>query len=324
MSAVDARRQIEKHLFSIQGVVGVGGGEDKINVYVEGSPGNTEIPTEVAGLQTQIFKVGHIRALPLMDPLLVSLWGTEAESLTVSRTGKVRPSPCGVSVGHYKITAGTLGMVLQLGSRLYGISNNHVLANASTSKTPNAQLGDPIYQPGPYDGGTEADTIGKLATYVPIDTDKANIVDVAAFEPINESDISTEILEIGIPSGFRNAVVGDSVRKSGRTTGLNTGIVQDIDATIQVDYGGFTATFNHQILTSYMANGGDSGSALVAADSLEIVGLLFAGSEYVTIHNHIANVLNALRYQPSATGGGNLLGQLLPAGVGLALLAALV
>jgi hypothetical protein len=42
-----------------------------------------------------------------------------------------------------------------------------------------------------------------------------------------------------------------------------------------------------------MAAGGDSGSLLMNFD-LEAVGLLFAGSPLVTIHNHIADVQNAL------------------------------
>jgi hypothetical protein len=43
-----------------------------------------------------------------------------------------------------------------------------------------------------------------------------------------------------------------------------------------------------------MSSPGDSGSLLVAGDRLVAVGLLFAGSEQATIHNPIADVLEAL------------------------------
>jgi hypothetical protein len=43
-----------------------------------------------------------------------------------------------------------------------------------------------------------------------------------------------------------------------------------------------------------MSKPGDSGSLLVARDSLLAVGLLFAGSEQATIYNPIQDVLDAL------------------------------
>lgn len=52
---------------------------------------------------------------------------------------RIRKAPGGVSVGHYKITAGTLGCLATRGRRLLILSNNHVLANSN-----NARTGDPI------------------------------------------------------------------------------------------------------------------------------------------------------------------------------------
>jgi hypothetical protein len=65
--------------------------------------------------------------------------------------------------------------------------------------------------------------------------------------------------------------------------------------TVTVAYGtGRTARFENQIVTSAMSQGGDSGSLLVAGDTQQAVGLLFAGSEQTTIHSPIQAVLDSL------------------------------
>ena len=85
------------------------------------------------------------------------------------------------------------------------------------------------------------------------------------------------------------------VRKSGRTTGLTSGDITVLDATISVSYGtGRTATFENQIVTAPISEGGDSGSLVVAAGELKAVGLLFAGSQQSTIVNPIQEVLDCL------------------------------
>jgi hypothetical protein len=247
-----------------------------------------------------------------------------------ARTDRWRPAPGGVSLGHYKITAGTFGGVVRdrnTGDRLI-LSNNHVLANSN-----NAQAGDPILQPGPADGGQmRTDTIASLERFIPIVFDTAppacgvatgaadlanaiaralgsthrleavqadptatNLVDAAVARPADDGDILDEILEIGEPDGTIPAMLGMPVRKSGRTTGFTTGAIIVLDATVTISYGlGQSARFEDQIVTGAMSQGGDSGSLLVSGDSQEAVGLLFAGSEQTTIHNPIQTVLDAL------------------------------
>jgi len=91
------------------------------------------------------------------------------------------------------------------------------------------------------------------------------------------------------------ASLGLLVRKSGRSTGLTTGSVIVVDATVSVDYeAGQSAHFDNQILTSPMSKPGDSGSLLVAANTQQAVGLLFAGSDQTTIYNPIQAVLDSL------------------------------
>lgn len=68
---------------------------------------------------------------------------------------KQSPLLIGCSVGHPNTTAGTLGCFVEIegGTGPYILSNNHVLADENR-----ATLGDPIRQPGPFDGaGNDVD-----------------------------------------------------------------------------------------------------------------------------------------------------------------------
>ena len=96
-------------------------------------------------VKTDVIEVGQIRAFQ-------------------GPTDRWRPAPGGVSIGHYAITAGTLGCLVTKNGQTHILSNNHVLANSN-----NAKVGDAILQPGPHDGGTMADQIAALSGFVPID-----------------------------------------------------------------------------------------------------------------------------------------------------------
>lgn len=267
--------------------------------------GDQVLPCYYDGKITDVVEVGHIRAL--------------------QRTDKVRPAPGGVSIGHYNITAGTLGMVVRKDGKRMILSNAHVLADVNKG-----QPGDVILQPGSYDGGLVLlNNIAHLYSSVPIKTDKENgsncpiaaiwkwpynvlaklfhrktrlvaetyepnYVDAALALPINDADVIDNILEIGVPVGFSEANIGDNVRKSGRTTGLTYGRIVATEASVLVDYGDDgTASFEHQLIASPMCEGGDSGS-IVVNDGDAVVGLLFAGSPQTTVMNNIFDVMSAL------------------------------
>lgn len=273
------------------------------------------VPQTVGGIPTDVFPTGIIYAF--QDP-----------------TGKFRPAPGGVSIGHINITAGTLGCLVQKEGVKYILSNNHVLANSNAG-----EIGDPILQPGPADVGSyPEDLIAKLSEFIPIHWDsegnggsspckvagatasvlnavaallgsqtrlqpqktakaaaQENLVDCALARPVNDSDVVNEILHIGTISGVAEGTLGLNIQKSGRTTGYTTGTIQQIDVTVQVSYGSNkTATFVDQLMAGNMSAGGDSGSAILNKDK-EIVGLLFAGSSNSTIMNRIQNVFEALK-----------------------------
>lgn len=220
-----------------------------------------------------------------------------------------RPAPGGISVGHYKITAGTLGCLSRgrrapRNRRLLMLSNNHVLANSN-----NARFGDNIIQPGRYDGGVNPrDRIAILERFVRIDfSGRPNLVDCATGWCWPKLVRREEIYRAGgawryfrISSTPRASQQGLLVGKSGRTTQLTVGRITGSNETIRVNYGpSGVAVFRNQIavrgLRGDFSAGGDSGSVIWTWDSRRNpVGLLFAGGGGYTFANKIQYVLSAL------------------------------
>lgn len=260
-------------------------GEPCVTVYVMAKASENQveraalIPSEVNGVKTDVVAVGEICALPYR--------------------GRYRPAPGGVSIGHYKITAGTLGCLVAKSGKRYILSNNHVLANSN-----NAKLGDPILQPGAYDGGrVPKDTIAKLSQFIRINLGGTvvNFVDCAIALPLKPTWVMPKNIAYGTISRIpavpaRNLLV----KKAGRTTQRTRGRVIDVNATVKVNYGpSGVALFRNQIVivsltTAPFSAGGDSGSLIMTDSRNRPVGLLFAGSASHTIANPIKLVLAAL------------------------------
>jgi len=267
------------------------------------------VPKKLGEVRTDIQETGVIRALQ-------------------GHTDRWRPAPGGVSIGHADITAGTLGCLVSRDGELFILSNNHVLANTNAAKK-----GDPILQPGRYDGGALDDQIATLEEFIPINFGDApptcpiatgvegllnwlakllgsshrvmafqeapatNRVDAALARPLSDDLVEKRIFEIGVPKGTREATLGTQVKKSGRTTGFTTGRITQIDVTTQVSYGeDRIAVFEDQLMAGAMSQGGDSGSAVLDEEDF-VVGLLFAGSDTTTIMNPIQFVLDALNVE---------------------------
>ncbi len=174
------------------------------------------------------------------------------------------------------------------------MSNNHVYADENR-----ASLGDNALQPGPYDGGQNPrDAIGTLAAFQQIvfSRSASNQIDAAiVLCPLTMLDNGTPAGSYGIPKSVTvPALVGLAVQKHGRTTGLTTGQVYAVNATVNVGYDSGTARFINQIVITpgTFSAGGDSGSLIVTQSGNNPVGLLFAGSSSVTIANPIDLVLD--------------------------------
>ncbi len=328
LAVQDVKRQYETFLMGKENVVATGIGfkiagstptnEVSIVVSVEQKLPVAQlteaslVPSTLGGMKTDVIETGKIVAL--QDPKL-----------------RYRPAPPGVSIGHYQITAGTLGCLVKRGTQVYILSNNHVLANSNEG-----QIGDPIWQPGKYDGGTSADQIATLEQFISIgfpggtptppptpepggcsplaalmkylqpqpsaaptiqiNEPGNNTVDCALGKPLSPDLVSPGILNIGVPVGVGTATLGTALQKMGRTTGYTTGQITQIDVTVSVDYGGKIAAFRNQLMSGAMSQGGDSGSAILDMNK-RVVGLLFAGSASTTIMNPFQNVLDALQVQ---------------------------
>jgi hypothetical protein len=249
-----------------------------VKVYVvEKSPlsalsPNERVPEQINGIPTDVEEVGVITALGFQ--------------------GREKPANCGSSIGHFAITAGTLGCLVALDDgSLCILSNNHVLANVN-----DASVDDRIVQPGPVDGGTEL--IAKLLKFKEIRFDGLNEVDAAvaftSFDLANPEHHSFVIDTTPI-----EAILNMPVRKEGRTTGHRLGSVVALEADITVGYGSKgQAQFTNQIQIrgnrDLFSQGGDSGSLVVEANSFQPVGLLFSGGSDSTFANPIQRVIDAL------------------------------
>ena len=330
-TAILVKQQNLSHLLKRQNVVGVGVGYKEsqgvltnelavtINVTKKMPAAqlaeSDKVPRDLDGVRTDVVETGRFLA---------------GQAVVQTQTTKDRwrqQIPPGVSLGHVDVTAGTFGCLVRRGNQIFILSNNHVLANVNS-----AQPGDPIIQPGRYDGGTLADKVAELAEFIPLDfggesancnvatgIEKSlnwvaetlgskhrllayrtapgqNLVDAALARPLDPAQFVAEIFKIGCPKGVRQATLGTKVQKTGRTTEYTQGIITQIDVTTSVDYNGRMANCTGQLMATGMSAGGDSGSAVLDEDGL-VIGLLYAGSGSATLINPIQTVLQLLKVE---------------------------
>ena len=132
-----------------------------------------------------------------------------------------------------------------------------------------------------------------------VDQPYPNLVDAAVAQVIIEEWVDPEVPQVGEIQGVRDLALGDRVQKTGRTTEHTRGMVETVEATVQVDYGvgRGTATFGDQLViradAGEFSGPGDSGSAVLGEDA-SLGGLLFAGGEGITIVNRISHVVSLL------------------------------
>lgn len=210
--------------------------------------------------------------------------GRLTKQATSWHQSRQRPLLIGSSVGHFAITAGTVGAFVRDKKSLRPVllSNNHVLANEDR-----ATVGDAILQQGAIDGGRRpADVIGRLGDFVSLKS-RSNLVDaaIASLEPDVDFDPTT-LTGLGTLGGLRAEPIepGQAVMKVGRTTGVTRGLVTAIELDdVVVGFERGELSFDSQIEIegvgpdSFSA-GGDSGS-LILDDRGMAAALLFAGGD---------------------------------------------
>lgn len=281
----EARKALEQQLLPLAGAGFVGiahsEAEGEITVFVENEKARGRVPRSFEGYEVRTEVTGKIQAFStqVAEPLA---------DVSGERRSEVRPLVGGISVSAYDASwkvlyAGTLSMVTY-DDRI--LSNAHVIAiNPETGDFLN--IGTPIIQPGSADGGNLSKRVGALEAYIPID-----------FAPNarNYADAAVGTIDVGVNTspgeqfceagnywiqGWSEVSQGDTVRKSGRTTGVTTGKVIHTNVSVVVGYGSKSAYYVDQIVVNQtnwsFGAPGDSGSAVDKDGAF--VGLLFAGTE---------------------------------------------
>jgi len=209
----------------------------------------------------------------------------------------MRPAAGGASVANYLFSAGTMTIGVCDAFGWYALSCNHVLALLNR-----ALAGQPVLQPAPADGGTVATAqLGSLARFVPLDFSPGatNFVD-AALALVPAGAVLASVALFGHPIAVAppsSLYIGQPVWKVGRTTGVTVGTIAALNVIVPADYtalgGPSRALLAEQILTTPMAEFGDSGSILLDGAN-RAIGMLCGGSSEGAVYNRIDSVLAAL------------------------------
>jgi len=262
-----------------------------------------------------------MKRLKLISGFLILMIGCESLAQEAQQQRQDPLAYLGVQCGNAVDTTsigcyiGTLGTLVTDGSNDYFLSNNHVLARSNA-----ASIGEDILHVAATACDPNAIHVGELAAYVPIQTKRrtTNTVDAALARVTPYVSVALDangrVLHVGDALDFSDAFpventtvaasIGMAVKKSGRTTGLTSGVVSALSVNVYVNYDSGRALFIDQFVVSdgSFSDSGDSGSLIVTSGN-EPVGLLFAGSSSSTIGNPIGYVLDALGAE---LGGVNL------------------
>jgi len=302
---LELQEEVKSELMLLPNVVNVGVGlketagkltdEIVFQVFVKDKVGEntlqTEqiIPKEIRGFKTDVIKISKARKR--------------------SDTSEHRPIKGGIQIGNGKGHVGTLGCFARLvaDGTLVLLSNHHVLFSDG------AVVGDIV-------GQSDIDSRcccccsyvnGQIGTILsPSDLDN-DVVDCAI--ATIDSGITTDFIlnndmtstELRI-AGTEDVIIGDNVRKIGKTSGLTTGIVNSVTGVVPgkidqifvrpVDSETFTEATNGK---KAFSDSGDSGSVIINEDN-NIIGLLWGGDPDTydvdeTYACHISDVLDAFR-----------------------------
>lgn len=297
-SLLKLAKVLSPSLLQKKNVVGVGlgkknrGEEDALIVFVtkkepmEYLSREDMVPKKVLGVKTDVEECGQIELL-------------EGKPSIAEHRYRHRPVQGGISGIWHKSTACTIGAVVEKNGQRCGLSNQHCFNPVNKG----AQLGQDILQPSPADGGQHnQDTIGVSIASSQIKYGRDNETDAA----LCALEVPSEPTILGIGSIDPRPVdpkVGDSVVKSGRTTGVTTGqvIATDVDALVWTnlpDGSRVVSCWKNQVFfdnPSYsFVNGGDSGSVCLRGNRPH--SLIFAASDKVAIATPIKRVMNELGF----------------------------
>lgn len=210
-------------------------------------------------------------------------------------THRARPALGGDSISHFGVrSAATLGCLVRDRADRRTV---YLLSDYSGLTGPGniMQAGDPVVQPGVYDGGNPAtDTIATLARWGALSSDPAAAatnLSAALATVLNLADVSPEIRGRGHLAGVRAARPGQRVYAVGRTSGEAAGTVLRVGVTLTLP-GQITVPFADLIQTTALLQPGDSGAVLLDEENY-VLGLGFASGSSSFFHP-MQRVLDAL------------------------------
>jgi len=280
-----AKRKNEERLRRLPNVIGVGAGLKA----VDGEPTNRVCVRVYVSEKVDKANLRRDERVPLrLDGVLTDVVVSRAvrHQDRVSRHDPIVRG--GVSGGnHDRLLTGTMGILVfdNVSKRSAVLSNWHVMCGLADG----CVRGEDIVQPGrDGDGGTRADLFARLERWV-----NDSEVDAAIALLTGPRVMYREALEIGAVVGAESPVVGMSVKKSGRTTGLTTGVITDLEAVASFADG---LMFNLLYIEGpeRVSAGGDSGSVWVN-DRNNVVGLHFAGPARSPFDHALANNFDTVR-----------------------------
>lgn len=270
------------------------------------------LPKQVEGLPLVVEQAQHA-LVPLYK-----IPGAEAQAGALPEQEQQRPLVLGLQVQNtdqdsrdgtlakgYR-TVGTLGCFVQRDGAIQILSNNHVLAGENTGRP-----GDRIQQPGALEIVDE-DVIAELSAFVPLTfadegqlgmATEVNLIDAATAKLTDPAAYKRGYLPhhpVTAPRRVREPQLGERVYKVGRTTGLTRGQVSTVLVEAgPVGYSAGAAYFRRSfsvrgLMSTSFSSGGDSGSAIVAAQDGALLGLLYAGNGVETYGCLATEVLRSL------------------------------
>jgi endonuclease G len=223
-----------------------------------------------------------------------------SEPAPADRKVRIDPIIPGASVGHVRVSAGTIGGIVydRADGTPYVLSNWHVLHG------PTGALGDDVVQPGPRDDNrTDRNRLGRLVR------SHLGIAGDCAVASIEDREFDPALLDLEVvPEQLGKPELGDTVVKSGRTTGVTHGVVRRTDTIVKINYGGTVGDRNigcfeigpdpdRPALAGEISRGGDSGALWMFTEAgrpLPVVaGLHFGGEADASSDEHALACLPA-------------------------------
>jgi hypothetical protein len=213
-----------------------------------------------------------------------------------------RPLQIGTSVAHQDGTAGTICAFVKRGEGVPELlSCNHVLALCDRGTA-----ADPVWQPGPSDGGNAGLSVGGLSDAVPLDRRGVNLVDAALARVDDGILVDPRRLEgygdlTGAvpPEWYGPEADRALLAKLGRTTGRTEGRIQTLSLRQTITYSDFGDCIFDELIEikgspGRFSDAGDSGSLVFEVAGSLGVGMVIAGSSTASYAIRLDTVLSRL------------------------------